>query len=153
MAVKISKERLRRRCRIAGCDPGLPRLEAPGAGSPRHCVAGSCWCAAATVMLLSCVVRLLRHTDLLDRHWRRSCLDFDTRSKGNGGFFLSAYYEMPSFGFDATRISLWKWCRYKGGQVRDAAVLNRVIEPDSRDNISQCLESVAKFSAKPGHIP
>ena len=23
---------------------------------------------------------------------------------------------MPSFGFDTTRISLWKWCRYKGGR-------------------------------------
>ena len=56
------------------------------------------------------VVRLLRHTDLLDRHWRRSCLDFDTRSKGNGGFFLSAYYGMPSFGFDAV-VPL------KGGKV------------------------------------
>ena len=27
---------------------GLPRLKGPGAGIPRHCVAGSCWCAAAT---------------------------------------------------------------------------------------------------------
>ena len=24
---------------------------------------------------------------------------------------------MPSFVFDADRISLWKWCRYKRGQV------------------------------------
>ena len=116
----------------------LPRLEVPGAGIPRHCAVGSCCSAAATDRRAALslrifsgtplqtnrsleplgrglseghrVVRLLRHTDLLDRHWRRSCLDFDTRSKGNGGFFLSAYYGMPSFGFDAV-VPL------KGGKV------------------------------------
>ena len=36
-------------------------------------------------------------------------LDFDTRSKGDdllGGFFLSAWHGMPSFGFDHQNISL-----------------------------------------------
>ena len=34
------------------------------------------------------VVRLLRHTDLLDCHWRRSCLDFDTHSLGMASSFF-----------------------------------------------------------------
>ena len=41
-------------------------------------------------------------------------LDFDTRSIEDdlrGGFFLSAWHGMPSFGCDTDRISLWKWCR------------------------------------------
>ena len=31
-----------------------------------------------------------------------------------GQFFLSAWHGMPSFGFDTTRLSLWKWCRLRG---------------------------------------
>ena len=65
-------------------------------------------------------VRLLRHTDLLDRLGNRlTCphLDFDARSIGDdlvGQFFLYAWHGMPSFGFDTTRLSLWKWCRLRG---------------------------------------
>ena len=42
-------------------------------------------------MLLPSVVRLLRHTDLLDRRGdglTSSHIDFDTRDKGNGQFFF-----------------------------------------------------------------
>ena len=51
-------------------------------------------------------------------------LDFDTRSIGDGQFFLSAWHGMPSFGFDTTRLSLWKWCRLRGaGQLQQGADL------------------------------
>ena len=43
--------------------------------------------------------------------------DLNSRSKEDGPFFISAWYGMPSFGFDTDRISLWEWCRYKGGRA------------------------------------
>ncbi len=46
-----------------------------------------------------------------------SLRDLNSRSKEDGPFFLSAWYGMPSFGFDTDRISLWEWCRYKGGRA------------------------------------
>jgi len=38
----------------------------------------------------------------------------NSRSIGDdllGQFFLSAWHGMPSFSFDTTRFSLWRWCR------------------------------------------
>jgi len=56
-----------------------------------------------------------------------------------GLFLLSAWHGMPSFGFDTTRISLWKWCSSKGAGPAaergsfggDGTANNRPDEPNS----------------------
>jgi hypothetical protein len=74
--------------------------------------------AALTERVRRRVVRWFRLRGFLEAAAAPGMLAWVTsRSLGmicSASSFFSAWHGMPSFGFDTTRLSLWKWCRLRG---------------------------------------
>ena len=49
-----------------------------------------------------------------------------------GQFFLSVWHRMPSFSFDTTRLSLWKWCRLRGAGQRRSTPVRKILVSEAK---------------------